>query len=261
MSASDRWADLKPRFLSAVVMVIVGAFALFEGDILWAMLLILGVAAMHWEMTRMVTPLSRQALWLSAVLAACVTGFAMGQYGFFWPMVSLVIGALVQVAFFHTHKLRAVLFSFAMMGTGLFLYELRTDFGLVFTLWIVLVVAVTDICGYFFGRIIGGPKFWTRISPKKTWSGILGGWLGAGLVTYVIFTELVHDRHLDEIILFGIVLSFASQMGDFAQSALKRATGVKDSSNIIPGHGGVFDRFDGLIGATVVFGLCAPWVL
>ena len=140
-----------------------------------------------------------------------------------------------------------------MMIGALLLIYLRTQVGITATLWIIGLVVITDIAGYFVGRIIGGAKFWPVFSPKKTWSGIVGGWFGAALFTYF----MVQGGHISlptETALFvALCLSFASQLGDITESALKRASGVKDSSNLIPGHGGVMDRFDGLIGASLVY--------
>ena len=87
----------------------------------------------------------------------------------------------------------------------------------------------TDVAGYFAGRIIGGPKFWPAVSPKKTWSGTAAGWIAAAIVGLFFAPHLPGPT-----VLLSVVLSFASQMGDAAESALKRRTGVKDSSNLIP---------------------------
>ena len=112
--------------------------------------------------------------------------------------------------------------------------------------------------GYFAGRSLGGPKFWPAISPKKTWSGTVAGWVGAALVGlgFVVFTGAGWG-----LIVLSPLVSFAGQMGDIAESWIKRRTGVKDSSRLIPGHGGVLDRFDALIGAVVLvmlLGLILP---
>jgi hypothetical protein len=95
----------------------------------------------------------------------------------------------------------------------------RDTFGLTWMLWLVLVVAVTDIGGYFAGRIIGGPKFWPRVSPKKTWSGTAAGWVGAGVVGWAFMATTGMGVALIGI---SIALSMASQMGDIAESAVKR---------------------------------------
>ena len=115
------------------------------------------------------------------------------------------------------------------------------------TLWIIGLVVITDIAGYFVGRIVGGAKFWPAFSRKKHG---LGSWV-VGLAPFCspmpwyragIFLAGGNGMFI------ALCLSFASQLGDITESALKRASGVKDSSNLIPGHGGVMDRFDGLIG-------------
>lgn len=111
-------------------------------------------------------------------------------------------------------------------------------------LWLVALVIATDTAGYFAGKTIGGPKFWARISPKKTWAGTIAGWIAAALVG-LLFGGV-------GLMVISALVAFASQMGDAAESALKRHTGIKDSSNLIPGHGGVFDRFDAMMGAALV---------
>ena len=129
--------------------------------------------------------------------------------------------------------------------------------------WLVGIVVVTDVAGYFAGRRLGGPKFWPRVSPKKTWSGTAAGWVGAGIVGGLF---AINSGVWVAVFLASIFLSFASQMGDIAESAIKRKMGVKDSSALIPGHGGVLDRFDGMLGASVgflviEFAFGFPWVI
>ena len=115
--------------------------------------------------------------------------------------------------------------------------------------WLALIVIFSDILGYFAGRIIGGPKFWPKVSPKKTWSGTIAGWLGAALIGVVY---IAWDKAGAEIVGISIALAIAGQLGDVAESALKRRMNVKDSSNILPGHGGMFDRFDSMLGASIL---------
>ena len=112
----------------------------------------------------------------------------------------------------------------------------------------VLAVAVADIGGYFGGRIIGGPKVFEKVSPGKTWAGIIAGWISVFLYYQILryFDLFTSDFFI--FVFLGIALS--SQVGDFIESFMKRNFGVKDTGNIIPGHGGLLDRFDGLIFAT-----------
>ena len=120
----------------------------------------------------------------------------------------------------------------------------RASFFVVF----VLAVACADIGGYFGGRIIGGPKVWERVSPGKTWSGILVGWISVFIFYQIIKLFGLYLSTFFIFVFLGIALS--SQVGDFIESYIKRNLGVKDTANIIPGHGGLLDRFDGLIFAS-----------
>jgi len=115
---------------------------------------------------------------------------------------------------------------------------------------ILLIVWVTDIGGYFAGRGIGGPKLWPRVSPKKTWAGAFGGFL-ASLAIGLGFAAFGFGK-LAPLLALAAVLSVVSQLGDLFESAIKRQFGVKDSSQIIPGHGGLLDRLDGYVAAVVV---------
>ena len=144
-------------------------------------------------------------------------------------------------------RLLAVLVVWILLA-GWGLIEIRLTHGLVALLWLVLVVIASDVAGYFAGKSLGGPKFWPAISPKKTWSGTVAGWAAAGgvgaCVALLTATGWVA-------VPLSILTAFAGQMGDIAESAVKRRFGVKDSSDLITGHGGLFDRFDALLGATL----------
>jgi phosphatidate cytidylyltransferase len=128
--------------------------------------------------------------------------------------------------------------------------RLDQSYGFVALILILLVVWATDIGGYFAGRGIGGPKLWPRVSPKKTWAGAIGGF-AASLVVAAGFAALGFGK-TGPMLLLGAALSSASQLGDLFESAVKRRFGVKDSSHLIPGHGGLLDRLDGYVAAVVV---------
>ncbi|MDB5620121.1 phosphatidate cytidylyltransferase [Tardiphaga sp.] len=120
-------------------------------------------------------------------------------------------------------------------------------------IFVLLIVWVTDIGGYFAGRGIGGPKLWPRVSPKKTWAGAIGGLVlslgvAAGFASYGI-------GRLVPLLVLATVLSVVSQLGDLFESAVKRRFGVKDSGHIIPGHGGLLDRLDGYVFAVIAAAL------
>lgn len=133
------------------------------------------------------------------------------------------------------------------------------ELGIVGLLWMFAVVWTTDIAAYFIGRKLGGPKLWSAISPKKTWSGFLGGLAagtGAGIVVFLVAAR----QGWTPVASFGLVAvisgfgSVASQIGDLGESALKRRFGVKDSGHLIPGHGGVMDRLDGFWALALLMG-------
>lgn len=124
--------------------------------------------------------------------------------------------------------------------------------------WLLAAVWATDIGAYAVGRTVGGPKLWPQVSPKKTWSGLLGGVVAAGIVGYVTSSLLGNDRAV-ALIVAGFVVAVVSQGGDLSESAVKRHFGVKDAGMLIPGHGGLLDRVDGLITAAPVLAL-AMWL-
>src|SRR6202040_3601208 len=136
--------------------------------------------------------------------------------------------------------------------------------GFTALVFVLLIVWVTDIGGYFAGRGIGGPRLWPRVSPKKTWAGAIGGFV-ASLVVAAGFVAFDFGKAA-WLVALGAILSIASQLGDLFESAVKRRFGVKDSSHVIPGHGGLLDRLDGFVAAGVLaaffgfFGGGVGWV-
>lgn len=134
------------------------------------------------------------------------------------------------------------------------------DLGLAGVLWMFAVTWATDVAAYFTGRHFGGPKLWPRVSPKKTWSGFVGGLLGAvicGLAVAAVARSLGWTplAGLAAVAVVSALCSVASQLGDLGESAFKRHFDVKDSGHIIPGHGGVMDRVDGFWAVCALVGL------
>ncbi len=139
------------------------------------------------------------------------------------------------------------------VGAGaLALFFVREALGFKGALWLMATVWATDIGAYFAGRAIGGPKIAPAISPSKTWAGLGGGMVAAALVSWLIGKWSGSDAGL---YLLGAPMAVVAQAGDFFESWMKRRAGVKDSSALIPGHGGVMDRLDGLLPVAIVIGL------
>ncbi|WP_319823741.1 phosphatidate cytidylyltransferase [Thalassovita sp.] len=246
---TTKWDDLAPRVISGLVMLAVGAFSIVQGGWVFSVLLAVICGLMVWELVRMIDPeKTAAAIQLGALVGGVVllAPFLPGLY------VLPVLLAPVIVGLGQVKRMQGVLAAYmtVILLAGFGGITLRVGHGLTWTLWLVSIVIVTDVAGYFAGRILGGPKFWPRVSPKKTWSGTVAGWVGAAAVALWFMSAMGAGPAL---IVISVILSFASQMGDVAESAIKRKVGVKDSSNLIPGHGGLLDRFDGMLGALLLF--------
>lgn len=255
--AAGRWSDLRTRILSAIVMVAVGAVEIWLGGTAFAALVVVLTGLMIWELAGMTSAAGQRSqvtLALSAsaaLIAALVLKSDLAALFLVVPSVFLLLTP-------RRDRRLASAYALAIMLAGYGLIELRGVGGTEAILWLVAVVVASDVLGYFVGRVVGGPKFWERVSPKKTWSGTIAGWIGAAVVGLVMV--LVSDGSW-LLVPLSAVVAFAGQIGDIAESWVKRRAGVKDASNLIPGHGGVLDRFDALIGAVVVvmaLGLVAP---
>ncbi len=255
--APASFTDLRARTLSAVVMIAIGAGAIWAGGLVFTGLVCVLMGLMVYELLRMLDPARAPAMALaaSAVAAAVVpllwlamqsTSFGVATLGIF--MLSGAIGLAVR-GLAGREQAIASLYLLLILMAGLSLLMLREMFGLLWVLWLVALVIGSDVAGYFAGRLIGGPKLWPRVSPKKTWSGTVAGWLLAALIGAGFMGPLGAGAGL---IVISVLVAMAGQAGDIAESAIKRHAGVKDSSNLIPGHGGVLDRFDAMIAAAAM---------
>lgn len=254
MNAPRKWDDLAPRIISGAAMAAGGLFLVWMGGIWFAALAIVCAGLMIWElasMTDQARPGEAVGLGLVAALMLAVVLFTHDP--FYMPLL-MVPPLLILLRPKRPMKIEATVYAAMIMLASYGLVAFREGYGMLWLLWLVLVVVITDIAGYFAGRILGGPKFWPAISPKKTWSGTVAGWFSAALVGLVFLK--ISTAGID-LLWISAVLAFASQMGDIAESAIKRRAGVKDSSNLIPGHGGLMDRFDGLLGAALFMLLVA----
>jgi phosphatidate cytidylyltransferase len=241
---------------SAAAMVVLGLAGVFLGGHVFHVMVAMICGAMIWELVRMTHPdTPGMALQLGGLAGAATLLAIYLPVGFALPV--LLAPALVGFGQTQHFKVIVMVFSALVLLAGFGMMSVRDDLGFGWMLWLVLVVVVTDVVGYFAGRMIGGPKFWPRVSPKKTWSGTAAGWVGAAFVgaVFMVMTETGAG-----LIGVSIAVSMASQMGDIAESAIKRRVGVKDSSNLIPGHGGLLDRFDGMLGASVFLLIISPLI-
>ncbi len=250
--SSGKWDDLVARVASGVAMVLIGAVGVWAGGLTFHLLISVVCGLMVWELVRMLDPGRAQTpLILGAFTCVCLfIASYMGPF-FALPLLLLpsIVGLAPSISGVEHNKPTFTIFTALILIAGYGLIGMRDDFGIVWIGWLLLVVIVTDIAGYFVGRAIGGPKLWPRVSPKKTWSGSAGGWVGAAVVglIFALFTQAGFG-----LTVVSVAVSMASQIGDVAESAIKRRAGVKDSSHLIPGHGGLLDRFDGMLGAALL---------
>ncbi|UWQ94118.1 phosphatidate cytidylyltransferase [Rhodobacteraceae bacterium M385] len=265
-ASGPKFADLLPRIASAAVLLTVAGLGLWLGGLVLALLLSIFGAVMVWEYFRLIIRLTRPFAMVCTVLSSALLALSLllehalvtEADGFLAvsPMAATVmIGAMIITAIpVRKSRLETLFGAMIPLATFLFFYLHQS---IPFAMWLVVAVVITtDVSGYFFGKLIGGPKFWPSLSPNKTWSGTVSGWIMAGLIALAVSWQA--DDPLSTIaiaVAFAVLVAFAAQMADIAESALKRRAGVKDSSNLLPGHGGALDRFDGMLGAFTVAGL------
>lgn len=244
---AGRFQDLAPRLGTAVFLFVIGGVAIWGGGLWFVTLISVCVGLMLWELATMLRTGPKRAMLMAIMGGGTLFAANVLPIGFGLPLLMLV--PMAGIAFIRKHRRIMVGFTAAIVLAGLSLTQHLTNFGLVWMIWLIAVVVMSDVAGYFAGRTLGGPKFWPRVSPKKTWSGTIAGWIGAAIVG-LIWT--VWQDAGWETIGISVALAMMAQMGDIAESAVKRKMGVKDSSNLLPGHGGLFDRFDAMLGAALM---------
>jgi phosphatidate cytidylyltransferase len=254
-------SDLPTRFVAGVVMIAVASMAIYVGGWPFRLLVALGAAAMMLEWGDM-HRVKRGWTHVGSALLLAVS-LILSEYLFpaadrdpaeidaaifdpLWPGLAIVGGLALLYGVFSRRIALGWGFLYIAVPTLALLVLSWAWFELVF--WLMLVTWSTDIFAYFAGRSIGGPKLAPRISPNKTWAGLLGGMAGAAVIGALAAWLL----GLDPVFLYaGAPFGFLAQMGDLYESRVKRRLGVKDSGNLLPGHGGVLDRVDGLLPVAV----------
>ncbi len=250
--------NLMMRVLAALVLAPAAIAIAYAGGWPWATLVTLAAIGLYVEWL-MIVGAGREPRVIALGAAALVVGgicLALGRID--TALVVLAVG-LAAVALLSAERRLWSATGFVYAAAALLasvLVRLDEVRGFTALMLVLMVVWASDIGGYFAGRGIGGPRLWPRVSPKKTWAGALGGF-ALSLVVAGGFAAFGYGP-AGPLLLLAAVLSIASQLGDLFESAVKRRFGVKDSSHIIPGHGGLMDRLDGFVAAVVlaaIFGL------
>jgi phosphatidate cytidylyltransferase len=259
-----RWADLRKRALSALVLGPAALACIWLGAEAFTGMMALGVALLAWEWVHM----CGRRIRVLPGMAVPIAVFAAGALAVMnHPRIALgVLGLGFLAAWFFAHRMAETLTQPALrlaLGVlyiglaGIALIELRhdTEAGRANVLFLFLIVWASDIGAYLAGRTLGGPKLWPAVSPNKTWSGAMGGLVGAILAGLGVAFWFSAAPVVLAVVAAAVMLGVASQAGDLLESAIKRHFHVKDSSHLIPGHGGLLDRMDGVLAAAPVAAL------
>lgn len=243
--------ELQLRIVSGIVLAVVTLGATWAGGTVFQLFSV-AIALLVYHEWSTITRLGERDFqgnafgWLSQAVIAALILFDNAQMALLALAAFAVVGAVWVGLRSGSWWLPGGIVYAGLTGISLSAIRGDSDIGLVAMIFIFAVVWGTDILAYFIGRAIGGPKLAPRISPGKTWSGAIGGAVSGVIAGVVVF--LSHFSMDDvRIPLLALALSVASQIGDLFESYIKRQFAVKDSSRLIPGHGGVMDRVDGLV--------------
>jgi len=244
-------SELGRRVVSAVILGILVLAATWAGGFAFRAVASAIILLVFYEWSSMAGRQGRSAPltvfgWVVAVAAAGLLLVGSGSLALELLLAGAVLASLWELFAGRTWWLGGGIFYAGLSGVALAGIRGEGGAGLVAMLFVFAVVWATDIAAYFSGRFFGGPKLAPRISPSKTWSGAIGGAL-AGIIAGTAVAFFAGAETNPVIPLVALTLSAASQCGDLFESWIKRRFGVKDSSHLIPGHGGVMDRVDGLV--------------
>ncbi|BCK77034.1 phosphatidate cytidylyltransferase [Acetobacter aceti NBRC 14818] len=243
----SNWQDLRPRLISAAVLIIVAATAIGAGGVIYGGLIILTMCGLASELAGLFglsTRSWRGVLYLGWALCAGIVAYA-GRWTQLvaFPMSAFIFGPALWCG-------NAIIVA---AGASLLWLRLGVDTGIWSVVFVIALVVASDSSAYLVGRLVGGPKLAPSISPGKTRSGAVGGLAGAMLAGMLLawMSNKNGGLPLSSVLLrsagWAVLLGIVAQTGDLIESAVKRRRGVKDSGTLLPGHGGLLDRFDALL--------------
>ena len=255
MTADAKRSSLWPRILAAIVLVPAALGAVYLGGWVLAVWVVAAGVAMAVEWNAIVHR-ERMGWRLGLHVAALAASQALVALGHAdWALASILVVAIIGNVVAQGREERGLwvvlgVLYIAVPCLALVWLRDQAPYGLGMVIWLFLVVWATDSAAYLAGSAVGGPKLAPDISPSKTWAGAVAG-LEAGIAATVGFAQLFGGTADLRLVAAGALLSLLTQCGDLAESSLKRTFGVKDASDLIPGHGGALDRLDGMIFATL----------
>lgn len=254
-------SELRTRAIVGIVLILVALGALFAGGFLFWLLLVVAGVLMQGEwgnLTGASQDNRKVAMFAVSVPLAILCPLAAGVS---WLAFGLMAAAFFFVALVSRSIKLALGVPYICVPVLALLFlreQMPNPYGLLLTFWALSLVWATDIGAYFAGRSIGGAKLAPRVSPSKTWSGLAGGVLAALLVGFLLYRFAQLPIQLAAA---SGLLAVAAQLGDLLESWMKRRAGVKDSGTLLPGHGGIMDRLDGVVAAAPLAALCYKLLL
>jgi phosphatidate cytidylyltransferase len=249
------WNALGVRVVSSIVLIPVALLAVYHGGLPFLILIVAGAALLSHEWGRMSAPKAPTRGAAAVFLAILCPVLAMGMDERSAAFLLLAFGAAAAGLFVRALKDDGLDGAYGVFYIGwpcLALVWLRdAPRGLIWTMLVLVVAWASDIAAYAAGNVFKGPKLWPRFSPNKTWAGFIGGLVSGVVAAVVMETTFAMGLGVVGAAAVGLFASLATMAGDLWESALKRRFGVKDSGTLIPGHGGLLDRVDGLMFAVI----------
>lgn len=253
-------AELRTRILSAVILAPIALGLTWLGGWYFAALLAVAAVAMVFELSSLLRGMGlvmRIMLGAFALLAIWLTAIDGPFVALLASLMGLTFAVTISILRSTPALSPVIAFPYLILPLiSMVWLRLDPEFGRLAIFWLLITVWATDTFAYFTGRAIGGPKLAPRFSPNKTWAGLIGGMIGAALVG-AITASWFNLGSPFWLAIISTILAVVAQAGDIFESALKRRAGVKDSGKLIPGHGGVLDRVDGIVTAAVGAALIA----
>lgn len=251
---STTFGDLPTRAFSGLIFGLLAITSILSGGLVSTLFLSSCLAVMIWEVFYIFNNGKLNIYEMRSFIPALIFFVPLCHMYDFYPLLTLFMISLLSIFFKEGKWLK--FFCILYIGTSVLICQelllISRDIPAAYHLLLILaVVSGSDIGGYFFGRLIGGPKIFESVSPKKTWSGSLGG---VALAVFLCMSlKPIFQYSVSEMVFLGICISVTSQAGDFFESFLKRRFKVKDSGFLLPGHGGLFDRLDGVLAAVPMY--------
>ncbi len=247
---------LWPRIVSGGVLALITLLCLYVGPKPFSVWVLIIVLVMAWEWGRVVRGRTLDSSFMVHAIAVCTATVltAVGQPVL--ALIALAIGTILVMSLNIGDSGRASaagVFYVGLPAVSLIWLRASTPDGFAAVLFLLAIVSASDIAAFAAGKLVGGFKLWPSISPNKTWAGLISATL-AGTIVGLIYSLFIEGSSVIYLTVIALVLALVAQLGDLAESALKRGFGVKDTSDLIPGHGGFMDRMDGVVAVALAAG-------